>query len=267
MPSKVIIAGAGPGDPELLTLKALKYLQQAEVVFTDRLVSEAILYQYVNPMAEIIFVGKEGGNDASFKQSDINRLLVTYALQDKRVVRLKGGDLAVFSNVLDELHALVSHGIDYELVPGITAASGASAYAGIPLTARGYARGLRVLTCYQKDVYPESYWQELAATEDTLVFYMSGNALTFLVQKMVDHHIHKDKEIAIIEQATTPAQRVRVFSVYDLNKAATPIELMPPTLVVIGKVVALQEYFQWLPQQETTRPYFKPQSPLLKTLS
>ncbi|WP_431215766.1 uroporphyrinogen-III C-methyltransferase [Puia sp. P3] len=129
---KVFLVGAGPGDPELLTLKALRHLQQADVVITDRLVSPVILSEYVRPETLIIPVGKQCSSDASTPQSTINSLLVEHALLGRRVVRLKGGDVSIFSNVLDELQTLVSNGIPYELVPGVTAALGAAAYAGIP---------------------------------------------------------------------------------------------------------------------------------------
>src|SRR4051812_42584827 len=136
---KVILAGAGSGDPELITLKALRYLRQADVVLTDRLVSRQILDEYVNQKAEIIYVGKQCRRGASTPQASINELIVLYASEGKLVVRLKGGDVSIFSNILDELETLVTHQIPYEIVPGVTAALGAASYAGIPLTARGYS--------------------------------------------------------------------------------------------------------------------------------
>src|SRR5688572_242818 len=136
---KVIIAGAGPGDPDLITVKAARYLHEADVVLTDRLVSEHILNRYVKADAEIIHVGKQCKKGFSTPQETINELIVLYALQGKLVVRLKGGDVSVFSNILDELETLVANNILYEIIPGITAASGAAAYAGIPLTGRGIA--------------------------------------------------------------------------------------------------------------------------------
>src|SRR5437868_5402235 len=135
---KVILAAAGPGDPELITAKAIRYLQQADVVLTDRLVSDEILKNYVNPEAEVIYVGKQCRKGFSTPQETINELIVKYAAQQKLVVRLKGGDVSIFSNVLDELETLVAHNISYEIIPGVTAALGAAAYTGIPLTARGY---------------------------------------------------------------------------------------------------------------------------------
>src|SRR5687768_4811103 len=174
---KVILAGAGPGDPELLTLKTLRYLQQADVVLTDRLVSETILTEYTAASAEVIHVGKQCRKGASTPQHTINELMVHYAQAGKLVVRLKGGDVSVFSNILDELICLRAAGIAYEIIPGITAALGTAAYTGIPLTARDHATAVRFLTCYQSDVIGDNYWKELAATDDTLVFYMSAETI------------------------------------------------------------------------------------------
>lgn len=255
---KVIIAGAGPGDPELLTLKAASYLQQADVVLTDRLVSEAILYQWVNPRAEIVFVGKEGHSQQSFPQKSINQLLLEYAMQDKLVVRLKGGDVAFFSNVLDELQTLSRYHIPYEIIPGITAASGASAYAGMPLTARGYAQGVRMITQYSKGMYGGDYWRELAATDDTLVLYMSGENLRDTAAALESHGISQDKKIAVIEQATTPRQRVSVYELAAVSSGKVLHHFISPSLVIIGKVVNLQEQFQWFHSEpDDTSPYFR----------
>src|SRR5882757_549862 len=205
---KVIIAGAGPGDPELLTLKALRWLQKADVVIVDRLVSREALQEYTREDVLIVPVGKQCSDQASTPQATINDLLVEYALQGKLVVRLKGGDVSVFSNVLDELKTLTEHQIEYEIIPGVTAALGAAAYAGIPLTARGYSTAVRMLTYYKSELLNESYMQDLARTDDTLVFYMSSGPLDQLVEKLVQYGIAADKWIAVIEQATTPQQHV-----------------------------------------------------------
>ena len=178
---KVILAGAGCGDPELITLKAMRYLQQADVVLTDRLVSKDILQQHVNKDAEIIYVGKQCRRGFSTPQKSINELIVQYALEGKLVVRLKGGDVSLFSNILDELEVLAANHIPYEIVPGVSAAMGAAANAGIPLTARGYTTAVRLLTFYKSDVVTDAYWKELANTDDTLVFYMSSETLDCVV--------------------------------------------------------------------------------------
>ena len=253
---KVIIAGAGPGDPELLTLKALKCLQTAEVVIVDRLVSEFILDQYVNKSALVLHVGKQYGKEGSTPQAIINDLLVEYAEQGKLVVRLKGGDTSIFSNVLDELQVLHQHGIPFEIIPGVTAALGAAAYAGIPLTARNHANAVRFLTYYQNDLITESKWQDLADTEDTLVFYMSTEKLDHLVRQMEIHHISEEKFFCIVEQATTPYQRVTTCPIRQYAKLCEGKSYISPSLVIIGKVAGLQQQFQWLPSSEVRKQYF-----------
>jgi uroporphyrin-III C-methyltransferase len=258
---KVILAGAGPGDPELLTLKALRWLRKADVVLTDRLVSEEILQEFTRPDALIIPVGKQGRKSSSTPQSTINELLVEYALQGKLVVRLKGGDPSIFSNVLDELQTLVEHQIPYEIVPGITAALGAAAYAGIPLTARGYSTAVRFLTGYKQDLLDETYWQELARTTDTLVFYMSSEPLDTLVEKLVHYGIGQDRWLAVIEQATTPLQRVHSYPIHDHQPAAGGSTYISPALIIIGKVAALSSDFRWLPDSRSQDNYFAPVMP------
>lgn len=255
---KVILAGAGCGDPDLITVKAARYLQQADVVLTDRLVSEAILKQYVRKDAEIIYVGKQCRRGVSTPQETINELLVEYAFQNKLVVRLKGGDASVFSNILDELQTLTEHKIPYEIIPGVTAALGAAAYAGIPLTARGYSTAVRFLTYYKSDVVTEEYWKELAGTDDTLVFYMSSETLDQVVSKLVAHHIAADKLLAVAEQATTPLQRIHISSLYEYETKLKGKRFISPSLVIIGKVVALHEQFAWLPVSDINEYYFKP---------
>lgn len=256
---KVILAGAGCGDPELITVKAAKYLQLADVILTDRLVSEAILKTHANPAAEIVYVGKQNNAATSVPQQTINELIAKYALQGKLVVRLKGGDVAFFSNVLDELETVVQYNIPYEIIPGITAASGASAYAGIPLTARGYTTSVRFLTYYKTDVVTDTYWRELAATDDTLVFYMSSETLESVVKHLVKHHISNDKLLAVVEQATTPLQHVTVSSLYAFDENIKGKQFASPTLVIIGKVVALHEKFAWLKNEPAENEfYFKP---------
>jgi uroporphyrin-III C-methyltransferase len=258
---KVILIGAGPGDPELLTIKALRWLQRADVVIADRLVSPEILTAYTRETAVIIPVGKQSRRDASTPQSTINDLLVRYASQGKLVVRLKGGDISIFSNVLDELQTLVEHSIPYELVPGVTAALGAAAYAGIPLTARGYSTAVRLLTSYRQDLLDEAYWMELARTEDTLVFYMSSDPLDQLISQLLRYGIGEDSWVAVIEQATTPQQRVSAFPVHLYPAAASGSAYASPSLIIIGKVVALQSVFQWLPSAGNGELYFPPVQP------
>jgi uroporphyrin-III C-methyltransferase/precorrin-2 dehydrogenase/sirohydrochlorin ferrochelatase/uroporphyrin-III C-methyltransferase len=255
---KVILAGAGPGDPELITAKAIKYLQQADVVLTDRLVSDEILDTYVSRNSKVIYVGKQCRLGNSTPQETINQLLVKYASENNLVVRLKGGDVSVFSNVLDELETLVQHNIPYEIVPGVTAALGAAAYAGIPLTARGYSTSVRFLTYYKTDIVANEYWKELAETPDTLVFYMSSETLNQVVDKLIHFNISNEKLIAVVEQATTPLQNVHVTSFDKYEEILKGKKFISPSLVIIGKVVALHKQFAWLQNNNQSEYYFKP---------
>lgn len=263
---KVILAGAGPGDPDLITVKAANYLQQADVVLTDRLVSKVILQRYVRPAAQIIEVGKQCRRGVSTPQETINELLVKYAAEGKLVVRLKGGDVAFFSNVLDELEVLVANQIAYEIVPGITAASGASAYAGIPLTARNHATAVRFLTYYQSSVVSDDYWKELAATTDTLVFYMSSETLDGLVNHLIANKIASDTKLAVIEQATTTYQQVYTCGIYEYAEKLKDRSFLSPSLIIVGKVVALQESFAWFSGSDLGEYYFKPLTSPVKSI-
>lgn len=254
---KVYLIGAGPGNPELITVKAVKAISEADVILCDRLVSPEILETYVNQNAEVIYVGKECSKNASTPQSHINTLMVEYARQNKTIARLKGGDVSIFSNILDELQALKQNHIPYEIIPGITAALGAAAFAGMPLTARGYSTSVRFLTYYKSEILDEDYWKELAITNDTLVFYMSKGNLTDLVEKLNQLKISEDKKIAVIEQATTPYQKVYTSSFNDFNTHFGNKVFASPSLVIIGKIVNLHEEFSWLENAEQEGLYFK----------
>ncbi len=242
----VVFASAGCGDPDLITVKAAKALQQAEVVLTDRLVSKEILTKYVNSSASIIYVGKQAYRDGSMKQATINELLVQYAALGKKIVRLKGGDSSIFGNILDELEIVIAHNIPFEIIPGVTAALGAAAFGGMPLTARGYANAVRFLTYWKKEAISEHYWQDLAQTDDTLVFYMSSEVLPEVVFNLTKHTISNEKKLAIVEQATTPQQQITISNLYDFEKNGLMTKhFASPTLVIIGKIVQLQERFKW----------------------
>lgn len=263
---KVILAGAGPGDPDLITVKTANYLQRADVVLTDRLVSRVILARYVKPSATIIEVGKQCRRGISTAQESINELMVRHALAGKLVIRLKGGDVSFFSNVLDELEALKANNISFEIIPGVTAASGAAAFAGMPLTARGYATAVRFLTFYKSTIVSENYWEELAQTDDTLVFYMSSETLTELVGKLTKYGIDPAKKLAVMEQATTTFQQVYTASLYEYDQQLKGREFLSPSLVVIGKVVSLQEKFNWFNGSDAREYYFKPLTGIQKNL-
>jgi len=254
---KLFIIGAGPGDPELLTLKAARCLAGADIVLTDRLVSAEILEKHVSPRARILYVGKQCSKGISTPQQTINELIRHYCLLDLKVVRLKGGDVSVFSNITDELETAVACGIPFEIIPGVTAALGAAACAGIPLTARGLAASVRFLTYYGSGGVPDTDWAELARTEDTLVFYMSSETLDTVVDQLTRHHIAPDRLLAVIEQATTPLQHVEVHNMYHYRDSVSGRKYISPSLVIVGRVVSLYEQFAWLPNSGTRRPYFK----------
>lgn len=252
----VALVGAGPGDPELLTLKAHRLLQQADVVLTDRLVSPEILSEYIAANAEVVYVGKQCRKGASTPQRTINELLVAYALEGKKIVRLKGGDVSVFSNILDELETLVANNIPYIIVPGVTAALGAAAYAGIPLTARNRSTAVRLLTYYKSDVVTDGYWQELARTSDTLVFYMSAETLGSVVAQLLRHGADKKTGLAVVEQATTPLQQIHTCTLETYAEKLAAATLKSPSLVIIGKVVDLHQQFAWLQNTPAADEYF-----------
>jgi len=253
---KVIIAGAGPGDPDLITYKAILALRNADIVLTDRLVSHVILNRFVSPAARITFVGKQAAQPASTAQPDINQLLVSYALKGKTVVRLKGGDVSIFSNVLEELKTLRENDIPFEIIPGISAASGAAAYAGIPLTARDHASGVRFISYHKPGAFTEKYWKELARTEETIVLYMSTGNLKEIISRLTAYKIDPQKQIAIVEQATTPLQNVFVSSLYQFRTDYQNREVITPSIAIIGKVAGLHEAFQWVPNSGSTASYF-----------
>jgi uroporphyrin-III C-methyltransferase/precorrin-2 dehydrogenase/sirohydrochlorin ferrochelatase/uroporphyrin-III C-methyltransferase len=256
----VILAGAGPGHPELITLQLERHLQQATVIITDRLVNPQIIEAHASPSAKIIYAGKQGYNDTSVPQSSINEIIIREAQAGEYVIRLKGGDTAFFSNILDELEVLVQHNIRYEIVPGITAASGASAFAGIPLTARGHARGVRFLL---SDEQQDNNWNELATTADTLVFYMSVARLPQLLQQLRTAQPATRKSVAIVEQATTAQQRVHVGQLADAPEQWLPDDLRTPALVIIGSVAALHQSFAWFAPAAADLTIFRPLTEVL----
>jgi uroporphyrin-III C-methyltransferase len=241
----VVLAGAGPGDPELITLKLQKRLQQAEVIIVDRLVHPDIIKLHANASARVILAGKQGYNEASFTQEEITEIIIKYALEGKKVLRLKGGDVAFFSNVLDELIGLSDNEIPFEIIPGITAASGASAYAGMPLTARGHAQGVRFLTFNPNTDHSENAWKELAHTDDTLVCYMASKKLSDVVDALLKQGASANRLMAVIEQATTAQQKISLSSLGKFNQQFPDPVFASPSLVIIGSVVGLHQHFNW----------------------
>lgn len=251
---KVILAAAGPGDPDLITVKAARALAEADVILVDRLASSAILDRYANPLAEIIEVGKQFRKEGSTPQAKISTMLLEYAVKGRTVVRLKGGDVSIYSNILDELEILAAYQIPFEIIPGVTAALGAAAYAGIPLTARGLSTGVRFLTYYKDDAIARDEWTNLAHTNDTLVFYMSSNPLALLAARLLSAGASPAKPLAIVEQATTPSQRVTLFTLESCLHNKT--DFLSPALVIIGEVVDLHKRFNWFEAGEPDTAYF-----------
>lgn len=241
---EVYLVGAGPGDPELLTLKALRLMQQADVVIYDRLVSQPIM-DLCRRDAEKIYVGKARSNHA-VPQEGINALLVKYAHEGKRVCRLKGGDPFIFGRGGEEIQELFEAGIAFQVVPGITAASGCSAYAGIPLTHRDYAQSVRFLTGHLKEGSPELPWHELVYENQTLVLYMGLVGLEKICEKLIAHGQRPNMPVALISKGTTPEQKVVVGTLADIASKVTEHQIHAPTLTIIGEVVRLREQLQWL---------------------
>jgi uroporphyrin-III C-methyltransferase len=242
---RVILAGAGPGDPELITVKLQRRLAEAHVIITDRLVNPVIIESYGRKDALVILAGKQGFNEASYSQEEVTTLIVEHALAGKTVLRLKGGDVAFFSNVLDELIALEQNSISFEIIPGITAASGASAYAGIPLTARGFSQGVQFITFNPNSYYSPEKWKTLSRSGDTLVFYMAARNITGLAELLLRYSRKPDTPLAIIEQATTSHQRVHITTLKDCALDFKGLQFGSPSLVIVGDVVSLNKKFNW----------------------
>lgn len=240
---EVYLVGSGPGDPELLTLKALRLMQQADVIIYDRLVSPAIL-ELCRRDAEKIYVGKARSNH-SVPQDGINALLVEFAEKGKRVCRLKGGDPFIFGRGGEEIQELFAAGVAFQVVPGITAASGCSAYAGIPLTHRDYAQSVRFLTGHLKEGSPELPWRELVYENQTLVLYMGLVGLEKICAQLIAHGQRANMPVALISKGTTPEQKVVVGTLADIASKVSEHQIQAPTLTIIGEVVSLREQLQW----------------------
>ena len=240
---EVYLVGAGPGDPDLLTVRALALIQRAEVALYDNLISPESL-ELLPPAAERIYVGKRRA-DHAMRQEAINALLVEHALAGKRVLRLKGGDPFIFGRGGEEIDTLSAHGIAFEVVPGITAALGAAAYAGIPLTHRDHAQACVFVTGNLKDGTVELDWEALARPRQTIVVYMGLVSLPVICRELVAHGLPATTGAAVIQHGTTATQRVVVGTLRTLPGRVARANLHAPTLIIVGNVVRLREKLSW----------------------
>jgi len=240
---RVYLVGAGPGDAELLTLRAVRLLASADVVVYDHLVSAEVL-DFIGPQARRIYVGKERSHH-TMVQEDINTLLVRLAFEGQQVVRLKGGDPFVFGRGGEELQELAAAGVGFEVVPGITAACGVSSYAGIPLTHRDHAQCCLFVTGHLKDGSTDLDWPALARPRQTVVIYMGLAALPEICRQLVTHGAPATLPAAVVQQGTTAAQRVVAATLADLPAQVAQAGLKSPCLIIVGEVVALREQLAW----------------------
>ena len=240
---EVFLVGAGPGDPDLLTFKALRLMQQADVVVYDRLGSQGIM-DLVRRDAEFIYAGKERDKHA-IQQEDINALLARLAKEGKKVLRLKGGDPFIFGRGGEEIETLMQEGVRFQVVPGITAAAGCASYAGIPLTHRDYVQSCTFVTGHLKDGTVNLNWDALAHPGQTIVFYMGLHGVKTICDSLIEHGLSSETPAALVEKGTRPDQKVHIGDLTSLPGIVKSKDIKPPTLIIVGDVVKLHEKLNW----------------------
>lgn len=240
---RVYLVGAGPGDPELLTLRAVRLLQKADVIVYDNLVSPGVL-EFVSPAAERIYAGKRR-NEHTLRQEQINALIVKLAREGKQVVRLKGGDPFIFGRGGEEMQTLAASGMAFEVVPGVTAASGVSSYSGIPLTHRDYAQCCMFVTGHLKDGTADLDWPSLVRLKQTVVIYMGLGGLPEICRQLVAHGASPDLPIAVVQDGSLPTQKVVTGTLANMAERVAQAKLKSPCLTIIGEVVKLHQELAW----------------------
>ena len=240
---EVYLVGGGPGDPDLLTFRAMRLMQQADVVVYDRLVSSAVR-ELVRRDAELIYVGKERDNHA-LPQEEINKLLAKLAKEGKKVLRLKGGDPFIFGRGGEEIETLAEEGVPFQVVPGITAAAGCASYGGIPLTHRDFSQSCTFVTGHLKDGTTNLNWGALAQPNQTVAFYMGLKGLKTICSKLMEHGMSEDMPAALVQQGTTPNQRVYTGTLGTLPSLVERHNVKAPTLIIVGEVVTLRDKLGW----------------------
>ena len=240
---EVYLVGAGPGDPDLLTFRALRLMQQADVVLYDRLIGDGIL-EMVRHEAERIYVGKMK-NEHALPQEDISDMLVRLAKEGKRVLRLKGGDPFTFGRGGEEIQKLSEHGISFQVVPGITSANGASAYAGIPLTHRDHAQSCVFVTGHLKDGKAHLDWHQLIQPNQTIAIYMGLSGLPLIAEALVQHGAQQDTPVAVIANATRANQQVVTGTLMNIAARTEQANIPSPAMIIVGTVVSLRDTLSW----------------------